>query len=223
MKLSNDTLTILKNFANINAGLEFRKGNKLATISPSKTVLAKTTLADQFPEDFCVHDLNEFLSVHSLYKDPVLDFDDVNVVFRSGRNKTNYRKTSKTAIVTVPEKELSLPTVEVSFTLKEEDFQFAMKTSSVLKSPNIAIESDGKKVYLSCFNAVDNGAHTNSTEIADGNGNEFKAVFSTENWKMIPGTYNVEISSKGLALFKSANMDLQYWIAVEAKYSKFGG
>ena len=87
MKLSNETLTILKNFASINSGLEFKEGNKLATMSPTKTVLAKATIADSFPQTFCVYDLNEFLSVYSLYKDSEFDFDDVNVIFKSGRNK----------------------------------------------------------------------------------------------------------------------------------------
>jgi len=223
MKLSNDTLNILKNFANINPGLEFKQGNKLATMSPTKTVLAKALLNDTFPQDFCIYDLNQFLSVHSLYKDADLDFDDANVIFKSGRNKTKYRKTSKTNIVTVPEKEVNLPTVEVSFTLKEEDFSSVMKSASVLQSPNVAIESDGEKIFVTCFDASDDSAHTNSTEITDGNGNKFKAVFVTENLKMIPGTYNVEISSKGLALFKRENNTLQYWIAIEAKHSKFGG
>ena len=122
MKLSNETLSVLKNFASINSGIEFKQGNKIATISSGKTVLAKATLTDSFPEGFCVYDLNQFLSVHSLNKDPELDFDVSNIVFKSGRSKTKYRKTAKEMIVTVPEKELSLPSNEISFTLSEEDF-----------------------------------------------------------------------------------------------------
>lgn len=223
MKLSNDTLNILKNFANINPGLEFRQGNLLATMSPSKTVLAKATVSDSFPEDFCIYDLNQFLSVHSLFKDADVDFEESNVIFKSGRSKTKYRKTSKTMIVTVPEKELNLPSVEVSFTFKEDDFASVMKSASVLQSPNVSIESDGEKIYVTCFNASDDSAHTNMIEVADGNGSNFKAVFSTDNLKMIPGSYEVEISSKGLALFKNSNDTLKYWIAIEAKHSKFEG
>ena len=69
MKLSSETLAVLKNFVSINASIEFKTGNKLATISPTKTVLAKATIKDTFPQDFCIHDLNQFLSVHSLDKD----------------------------------------------------------------------------------------------------------------------------------------------------------
>ncbi len=223
MKLSNDTLTLLKNFAGINSGIEFKRGNKIATISSTKTVLAKATLTDEFPQDFCIYDLNQFLSVHSLNKDPELDFDASHVIFKAGRSKTKYRTTAKTMIVSPPDKELKLPTVDAQFTLKEDDLAQILKNASVLQSPNIAFESDGSKIFVTTFNAKDDSAHTNTIEIEESNnGKVFKAVFLTENFKMVPGSYSVEVSSQGLASFKNEKGDLQYWIAIEAKESKFG-
>ena len=113
MKLSNETLTVLKNFAGINSGIEFKQGNKISTISSTKTVLAKATLKDEFPQNFCIYDLNQFLSVHSLNKDTELDFDSQNVIFKAGRSKTKYRMTAKNMIVSPPDKELKLPSVEI--------------------------------------------------------------------------------------------------------------
>jgi hypothetical protein len=223
MKLSNETLNVLKNFAGINSGIEFKKGNKIATISSTKTVLAKATLTDDFPQDFCIYDLNQFLSVHSLGKDTELDFDSNNVVFKSGRSKTKYRMTAKSMIVSAPEKELTLPSVDGSFKLKDEDLAQALKNAAVLGSPNIAFESDGSKISVTNFNAKDDSAHTNTIEIGStDNDKQFKAVFLVENFKMIPGTYDVQVSSKGLASFVNEKGDLQYWIAIEAKESKFG-
>ena len=222
MKLSNETLNVLKNFASINSGIEFKTGNKIATISSTKTVLAKATLKDNFPEDFCIYDLNQFLSVHSLNKDTELDFDTSNVIFKSGRSKIKYRKTAKNMIVTAPEKELTLPSVEASFTMSESDLAQTLKTAAVLQSPNVAFESNGNGVSVTTFNAKDDAAHTNSVELVEGTFKPFKAVFLTENLKMIPGAYDVEISSKGLSSFKNKNFDIQYWVATEAKYSKFG-
>lgn len=222
MKVSVETLSVLKNFASINSGLEFKTGNKLATISPGKTVLAKATLPDSFPEDFCVYDLPQFLSVYSLYKDADLMFDSSNIIFKSGKSKTNYRKTAKEMIITVPDKPLSLPSVDVSFVLTEDVFSAIMKAASVLQSPNIGVESDGDNVYVTAFNAKDDSAHTNSIEVGEGNGQNYKMVFLTENLKMIMGTYNVEISFKGLACFKNANQEIEYWVATEAKDSKIG-
>ena len=223
MKLSNETLNVLKNFAGINSGLEFKTGNKLSTISSTKTVLAKATLPDNFPQDFCIYDLNQFLSVHSLSKDTELDFESQNVIFKSGRSKTKYRMTAKNMIVSPPEKELKLPSVDGNFTLKEEDLVQALKNASVLQSPNLSFESDGEKVTVTVFNAKDDSAHTNTIEIGEvNNGKVFKAVFLTENFKMVPGAYDIEISKAGLSHFKNADGDLEYFIAIEAKDSKFG-
>jgi len=222
MKLSNETLTVLKNFSSINQGIQFKQGTKLTTVSAGKTVLAQANLKDIFPQDFCVYDLNQFLSVHSLHKDSDLSFDDSNVIFKSGRNSTKYRKTAKEMIVTPPEKEITLPSVDVSFTLSEEDYNNIMKVSSVLSSPHIAVESDGDAVQLVAFDALDNSAHTNSIQVGEGNGKKYKIVFKTENIKLIPGSYEVKISFKGIGHFKNTKDDIQYWIAFEAKETKTG-
>ena len=222
MKLSNETLTVLKNFSSINQGIQFKQGTKLTTVSAGKTVLAQANLKDVFPQDFCVYDLNQFLSVHSLHKDSDLSFDDSNVIFKSGRSSTKYRKTAKEMIVTPPEKEITLPSVDVSFTLSEEDYNNIMKVSSVLSSPHIAVESDGDAVQLVAFDAQDNSAHTNSIQVGEGNGKKYKIVFKTENIKMIPGSYAVQISFRGIGHFKNTKDDIQYWIAFEAKETKTG-
>ena len=219
MKLSNETLTVLKNFSSINQGIQFKKGTKLTTVSAGKTVLAQANLKDEFPQDFCVYDLNQFLSVHSLHKDSDLSFDDSNVIFKSGRNSTKYRKTAKEMIVTPPEKEITLPSVDVSFTLSEEDYNNIMKVASVLSSPHIAVESDGNAVQLVAFDAQDNSAHTNSIQVGEGNGKKYKIVFKTENIKMVPGEYEVQISFKGFAHFKNTKDDIQYWVAFEKNES----
>jgi hypothetical protein len=222
MKLSNETLTVLKNFSSINQGIQFKQGTKLTTVSAGKTVLAQANLKDEFPQDFCVYDLNQFLSVHSLHKDSDLSFDDSNVIFKSGRSSTKYRKTAKEMIVTPPEKEITLPSVDVSFTLSEEDYNNIMKVASVLSSPHIAVESDGDAVQLVAFDALDNSAHTNSIQVGEGNGKKYKIVFKTENIKLIPGSYAVQISFKGIGHFKNTKDDIQYWIAFEAKETKTG-
>ena len=223
MKLSNETLTVLKNFAKINQGIEFKPGKVLKTMSQGKTILAKAAIADDFPHDFCVYDLNQFLAVYAINKDTELDFDDANVIFKAGRSKIKYRKTEKSMIVTPSEKSLALPSVDIEFTLSEADLSQILTTAAVLQAPNIAVESDGSKIMLTAYNVKDDSAHTNSIEVADGDGKVFKIAFITENFKMIMGTYDVQISSKGLAFFKNKNVDIEYFIAAESKYSKFEG
>ena len=222
MKLSNETLTVLQNFAKLNPGVEFKQGNSIRTISTGKNVLAKATLADSFPQDFCVYDLPQFLVVYNLNKDTELDFSDSDIIFKSanGRNKTKYRKSQKDTILVPPEKELSLPSVDVSITITQEDFASILGTAAALQSPHIAVESDGEKVYLTACDETNDSAHTNSLEVAEGSGSTYKMVFLTENLRLIPGTYDVQISFKGLALLKNTKQELQYFIATESKYSK---
>jgi hypothetical protein len=220
MKLSNETLTVLKNFSAINQGIQFKKGKKLTTVSAGKTVLAQANLKDEFPQDFCVYDLNQFLSVHSLFKDSEINFDGSNIIIGTGRKSTKYRMTAKEMIVTPPEKEISLPSVDCSFALSSEDHDSIMKTASVLSSPHIAVVSDGDKVEIQTFDANDDSAHVFSISVGEGNGKKYNIVFKTENIKLIPGSYDVEISFKGIAHFKNTKEDIQYWIAFEAKETK---
>ena len=90
MKLSNDTLNVLKNFASINQSIMFKKGKTIKTVSGGKNVLAEATITEEIPADFGVYNLNEFLSVLSLHKeDATLDFDNENVLISGlkGRSK----------------------------------------------------------------------------------------------------------------------------------------
>jgi len=222
MKLSNETLTVLKNFSSINQGIQFKQGKKLSTVSSSKTVLATANLKDDFPKEFCIYDLNEFLSVQGLYKDCEIDFTDSDVIFKSGKRSGNYRMTAKEMIVTPPEKEINLPSVDCEFTLTAEDYDAIMKASSILSSPNIAVKSDGETINVVSFDASNNAAHTNTVEVGQGNGKKYSIVFKTENIKLISGTYDVKISFKGIGHFKNTKEDIQYWIAFEAKETKIG-
>ena len=224
MKLSNETLTVLKNFSSINQGIQFKQGSKLTTVSAGKTVLAQANLKDSFPQDFCVYDLNQFLSVHGLFKDKAeLEFDSSNIIFKNGRSKVNYRMTAPDMIVIPPNKEITLPSVDSQFTLTQEDYDWIMKTAGVLSSPHISVQSDGDTIEIVTFDAQDNSAHTNAIQVGEGNGKKYKIVFKTENIKLIPGSYDVKISFTGLGHFQNTKEDIQYWIAFEAKESKIEG
>lgn len=225
MKLSTDTLSVLKNFASINQGIMFKRGKTIRTVSAQKNVMAEATVSDEFPTDFGVYDLNNFLSVLTLHKEePVLDFQDNDVLISGlqGRSKIKYRFCAPHMIVAAPEKAITMPDAEISFELKAEDFDWIMKAASVLSSPCIAIESDGAKVFITTYDPTNDAAHTDSLEICDGNGASYKMIFKLENIKMLPGSYDVSISSKGISHFKHKTINLQYWIATEtgSKYDK---
>jgi hypothetical protein len=224
MKLSNETLSVLKNFGTINQGIFFKQGKTLKTVSSHKNILAEVTIKEEIPADFGVYDLNNFLSVVSLHKDdPSFEFDEkhVLIVGNKGRSKIKYRFCEPTMIVTPPEKQFVMPSAEINFALSSEDFDWVLRAASVLSSPHIAIESDGKKISIVTLDLQNDSAHTDALEIAEGNNNKFKMIFKTENLtKVLPGAYEVAISSKGVSHFKNKNVPLQYYISTEAG-SKF--
>ena len=224
MKLSTETLSVLKNFGAINQGIFFKQGKTLKTVSSHKNILAQVDIKEDIPADFGVYDLNNFLSVVSLHKDdPTFEFDEKHVVIvgNKGRSKIKYRFCEPTMIVTPPEKSLAMPDPEISFELKSEDFEWIMRAAGVLASPQIAIDSDGKTINVITLDLQNDSAHTDSLEIGQGNGNKYRMIFKTENIsKILPGTYDVAISSKGISHFKNKNIPLQYWITTE-QGSKF--
>ena len=218
MKLSEQTIKVLKNYSTINQGLVFKKGNVISTMSPQKNILSEATLSDDIPQDFAIYNLNEFLSVLSLNKDPDVEFDGKNAVikFLNGRSKISYRFTEESMVVSPPDKKITLPSVDVEFTLTEEDLAWLLKTSAVLGSPNIAVSSNGETVSIVTFDVANDAAHTNSITLDIPTTSSYKLIFKTDNLKLIPGTYLVQISSKGIAHFNNPKENIQYWIATEA-------
>lgn len=219
MKLSNDTINILKNFAGINTGIVFNQGNVIKTISGNKNILAQASVAESFPVQFGVYDLNNFLTVLSLHKEePEIEFGEKNATIAGmgGRSKVNYRFCDPTMVVAPPEKPIAMPEAEIRFTLNEDDLSWILRSAAVLGSPNVAVTSDGSKVGVLVFDATNDAASTNTLEVAEGNGDSYKMIFKTEALKMIPGSYDVAISSRGVSHFTNRARDLQYWITTEA-------
>jgi hypothetical protein len=219
MKLSTQTIGVLKNFGTINEGIYFKKGKILKTISRNKNILAEATIAEDIPSDFGVEDLNNFLSVIGMHTDdPVFEFDGTNVIINGnkGRSKQKYRYCQPSMIVMPPEKALTLTDPEINFDLSAEDFSWVIKSSQVLGTPNVVIESDGSTINIVSSDLKNNSSHTDALEVGKGNGDKYKMVFLTEHLsKVLSGSYTVQISSKGLAQFQNKNVALKYWVATE--------
>lgn len=217
MKLSTDTLSILKNFATINTGLVFRKGTTIKTISSNKNILAEATITEDMPNDFGIYDLNKFLSILSLHKDgPELEIEEKNAIISglAGRSKVSYRFCDP-EMINAPKKPVAMPTAEINFELTGSDLEWILSTAAVLGSPNFAVTSDGDNISVLTYDANNDSESTNIIQVGSGNGSKYKMIFKTEAMKMIPGTYDVSISSKGVAHFKNKNKPVQYWIATE--------
>lgn len=221
MQLCEDTLEILKNFASVNTGVFIRKGNELSTTEKtSKTIAIYATIKETFPLDFGIYDLGKLLSICSLTKQfPELDFDEHHVLISNlgGRSKIKYRYCSE-EMLTVPGKnKLELPSEEIEFLLEETDYVWVSNTAKILETPTVSIKSDGVKLYLITYDSKNDSIPDQSLEIGNAKTDvKFNMVIDFNLWnKLIPDSYEVTISSQGIARFKHPSRALEYFIALD--------
>lgn len=214
MQLSDKTLSILKNFSTINQSIVLNKGSEIRTISPQKTVMAMATIEDSIPSQAVIYDLSRFLSVHSLYEKPDIEFGDRNFIISDGRRRTKYVYADISMVISPPEKEINVPSVDVEVNVEWKDLQSVLKASGVLQLPEIAFVGKDGKCQLSAIDSSNPSADTFGVELGDTN-DEFMLIIKTENIKLMPNDYRVSLSSKGISKFETENM--KYFIAVDSK------
>ena len=219
MKLSKDTIAIIKNFAGINSNLLLKQGNRLSTISAQKNVMSDVTVTETFP-DFGIYDLNEFLGAMSLFDDPELEFSDKVCKITQGNMSIKYYA-ADASVLTAPTKAITFPEAEINFELSNQMLTMVQRTASVLKASDVSVVGENGQITL-VVGDKKNATGNSFSEPVGTTDKTFKVNLKVENLKMIPGAYDVEISSKGLSSFKNKNVDIQYWVATEAKYSKVG-
>ena len=215
MKLSNETLTVLKNFAGINQSILVRRGNKLRTMSVMKTVLAEATVNEEFEKEFAIYDLNQFLNGISLHEDPELDFqEDKYVVIREGKRRVKYFFADPQVIVSPPEKEISLPSQDVCFQLEHSQYDKIKKAAAVYQLEDLSVIGEAGVIRL----VVRDKRNATSNEysiIVGETDKEFTFNFKVENLKIIPASYDVVLSSKLLSKFTNERYNLNYYIPME--------
>ena len=215
MKLSDKTISVLKNFSSINQSILVKEGNKLRTISVMKNILAEANIEEEFSKDFGVYDLNQFLNGLSLHQNPELDFaNDGYVVIREGRSRSKYFFADPNVIVTPPDKAIQLPTEDVCFELSTEQLEKLLKASAVYQLPDLSAIGENGVVKL-VVRDKKNDTSNDFAVIVGETDKEFSFNFKVENIKVLPGTYEVVVSQKLLSRFTSKNHDLTYYIALE--------
>ena len=215
MKLSDNTLSLLKNFAGVNQSILFKKGNKLRTISVMKNILAEATITEEFPRDFGIYDLNQFLNGLGLHQSPELDFgNDGYAVIREGKSRSKYFFADPSVIVTPPDKGITLPTEDVCFELSTQQLDKLLKAAAVYQLPDLSAVGEAGVVKLVVRDKKNETSNDFSIVVGETD-SEFSFNFKVENIKILPGTYEVVVSQKLLSRFSSKNHDLVYYIALE--------
>ena len=221
MKLTDSTLTVLKNFAGINNSILVKQGSKLRTISVAKNILAEADITEDFPKDVAIYDLNQFLNGLSLHQDPNLDFsEDSYLTIREGKRRVKYFYADPQVIISPPEKEINLPTEDVCFQLESVTLEKLLKAAAVYQLPDLAAVGEAGVVKLVVRDKKNDTSNEFAVVVGETDA-EFTLNFKVENIKIIPGAYDVVISSKLLAKFTNSSYNLVYYIALEPD-STFG-
>lgn len=213
MKLSARTLHLLKNFSTINPSIVLKPGQVVSTISTNKTIMARASVTDEIPSVVAIYNLSRFISTLSLFEDPDLDFGENSVRISNGNRSVIYHYADPMNILAPPEKEIKLPSVDAECVITNKDFQNVTKALSVLGLPEIAIVGDGENISLEAIDTKNTSADTYSVVVGQSD-NVFRAIFRSENLKIMDGDYKVSISSKGISQF--VGTEVSYWIAVES-------
>lgn len=215
MKLSEKTISLLKNFSDINQSILFKKGNKLRTISVMKNILAEADIPEDFPKDFGIYDLNQFLRGLFLHNQPELDFtNEGHVVIREGKTRSKYFFAEPSVIVTPPDKELTLPNVDVEFEISTEQLDKVRKAVLAFQLPDLSVVGKAGVVKLVVHDKKNDTSNDFQVMVGETE-SEFCFNFKVENIKILPGSYHVDISSKLLSKFTNNDCDLTYYIALE--------
>ena len=215
MKLSDNALAILKNFAGINNSILVKQGNKLRTISVAKNILAEAEIKEEFPRDFAIYDLNQFLNGLGLHHEPDLDFNqDSYLSIKEGKRRVKYFFADPNVIIAPPEKEVVLPSQDVCFQLDSVTLDKLVKAAAVYQLPDMSAIGENGVIKLVVRDKKNDTSNEYAIVVGE-TSDDFEFNFKVENIKIIPGAYEVVVSSKLLSQFTNTQHNLKYFIALE--------
>ena len=217
MKLSEDTLNVLRNFSIINPSLVFKQGNVIRTISKQENILARATVDDSFDNNFTIYDLNRFLSVLSSMDNPDIGVDGgSSLVISDDKSKVRYGLSDEVLVVSPrPKMTSSYRMPKIHFRLNSDNFTKIVKMAGVMGLPNIVVRGDRKNISIAAIDVKNADSDVFSIDVGE-TSLEFQTIFNYENLKIVNADYDVSISTDGISHFSRVAGNLDYWIATES-------
>lgn len=225
MNFSETTKKILINFSSINPSIEFKPGNSVRTISPSRSMLAEATIAESIEHNFAIYDLRKFLRVIEMFDEPSFDYSNNAVIISDATKRVKYNFTAVDNITVPPNKNISLKSEDVIFEITADQFKSVMKGASTLGLNAIGLIGDGQNIFIQALDPninskSDDASESFSVKIGETDKN-FRLIFNPENFKFMEANYTVSINGQNkITQWKSDN--LCYWVPAEQK-STFEG
>lgn len=227
--LSKKTIEYLGNCSRINGGIYIREGNKISTSSRDKTIFSKSVVTEEFDQDFGIYDLDEFLSTLSLFDKPQLVLKETHMVIVDQvdeKLKIKYFYTDP-SLIHYSDKDLKLPSSQISFNLTSETLDKINKSKGILKVDDMIITTENNRIVIKILN-MDGGDSSNSLTMDIGenvDGGEFLVRIKLSNLLLLKGDYKVDILliteggrfMRGMSNFIHTSEDIEYFVAVEPK------
>lgn len=213
MKLSKNTVEILRNFASINQNILIKAGTTLSTRTVAKNIFAEAVVEDEFEQEFGIYNLAEFLGVISLFSEPEFTLSDNSVKITQGKNTVQYVFASP-EVLDYPDKAIKMPSTDATFELSEENLKSLLKAGSVLSATDLLIQGNGETIVCTVLDPKNPSSNTFSVEVGTTD-RVFSSYIQLANLKMIPGIYEVNLSAKKITQFKSKTLDYKFYIANE--------
>jgi hypothetical protein len=214
MRLSKETINILKNFASINSNILIEPGSRLRTRSSGSNIYAVANVQEDFETEIAIWDLNKFLGIISMFNNPDLEFHDKYVDISNGKSTVKYYYAEK-SLLTVPTREVKMPETIFTFDLEEQDLNEILKSSSILQVSDLKIVAGDGKIVIT---VQDSGNDTSdSFELVieeDYDGPDYEGSLKVTDVKFLPGSYKVEITDTIVSRFTHTNNGLIYYIAI---------
>lgn len=216
MQISKETLSILKNFSQLNSNILVKPGNVIKTITSGKNVIAQASVSETFDTEFGIWDLGKFLSTVSLFDTPSFDFGSksVRISGTNGSSVTYYY--SEPELLTTHDKNIQFPETIVSFDFTQSMFSDLQRAASVLQLPDISIRCEEGKIYAVALNKKDPTTNQYSVVIGETEDIPFVFNFKVDNLRMVEGDYRVDVAKGNVSQFTHSKLDLMYWIALES-------
>jgi hypothetical protein len=215
MQISKETLQILKNFSGINSNILIKPGNRLATISPQKNVMAEVTVPETFPVEFGIYDLSELLGAVSLFDTPEIEFSSNKATISQGDKDIDYFASDVSVLTVPPEKKITFPTAVVEFDLPGTELTQIIRTASVLKATDLSVVGDGSSLRIVVSDLKNATSHKFNMHIGETD-LTFRANIKIDNLKMIHQDYKVSIASKGITRWVDSADNMTVFVALEA-------
>ena len=216
--LSNQTREVLKNYSTINGSILIREGSQLKTINVGENLISQYDCEEEFPQTFAIYDLNQFLAGLSLFQNPVLEFNNAEylTIRGDGRSAKYYFSDPEITLKTAPDRKVNFPGADIEFSITGDQLEALRKAANVYGIPDLVFKSSaGGTVSLNLCDRENETSNVYSQEILGDNTGEYELTMKMEHVNLVPGNYEVKISSKLITEWKHSSLDLTYYIALE--------